>query len=61
MNPEQLKDLQYRIEQLMDLGYTLEQIENILDLEIHVEKVQVQMVTETCPSNILGLFEINVN
>lgn len=61
MNSEQLKELQYRIEQLMDLGYTLEQIENILDLEIHVEKVQVQMVTETCPSNILGLFEINVN
>ena len=61
MNSEQLKELQYRIEQLMDLGYTMEQIENILDLETHVEKVQVQMVIEICPSNVLGPFEVNVN
>lgn len=54
-------NIQEKIEYLLKMGYTWEQIESLLDIEVSVNVVNVEYITQVIHTQSLGSFEVNVN
>lgn len=61
MSSKQYSELQDLIDHLLNLGFNMSDIEEMLDLEIHVQTLKVQLVVQTVPSAMVGPFEVNMN
>ena len=60
MSPQK-ENIEEMIGYLLSAGYTWEQIEEMLDIEVHFKTLNLELVTMSFRSRVLGEFEVNAN